>query len=239
MWPMCTPLNVRADVDAYPHAARGRRYTAFPHECVELLRHLTTESVQQRFPTGMPVRPSVLLKSDICREPERQWMCDLRMAVTPRPSTATGALYPNVSRLFSTAVNEIWSGAQAESRLLQLEAELNALQSTPHASSAPRPIRLAVLCAAVAVFLFLGVGSVWCYVRRVRNVSHAPKLSPLCLLFTDIECSSLLWARLPQRMAAALAIHHAVIRRCILRHKAYEVKTVGDSFMIAVAKTEV
>ncbi|KPI83102.1 putative receptor-type adenylate cyclase, partial [Leptomonas seymouri] len=52
-------------------------------------------------------------------------------------------------------------------------------------------------------------------------------------MFTDIESSTALWAALPQRMPEAVATHHRVIRSCLKRHRCYEVKTIGDSFMIA------
>eukprot|EP00668_Euglena_longa_P025945 GGOE01032462.1.p1 GENE.GGOE01032462.1~~GGOE01032462.1.p1 ORF type:complete len:1208 (-),score=384.12 GGOE01032462.1:131-3667(-) len=68
-----------------------------------------------------------------------------------------------------------------------------------------------------------------------RNNSAAPKDSskPFCVLFTDIQSSTHLWATIPDIMAPALDIHHALIRKLISKHKCYEVKTIGDSFMCA------
>eukprot|EP00668_Euglena_longa_P037354 GGOE01048099.1.p1 GENE.GGOE01048099.1~~GGOE01048099.1.p1 ORF type:complete len:1191 (-),score=342.59 GGOE01048099.1:131-3439(-) len=68
-----------------------------------------------------------------------------------------------------------------------------------------------------------------------RNNLAAPKNSskPFCVLFTDIQSSTHLWATIPDIMAPALDIHHALIRKLISKHKCYEVKTIGDSFMCA------
>eukprot|EP00668_Euglena_longa_P028662 GGOE01035953.1.p1 GENE.GGOE01035953.1~~GGOE01035953.1.p1 ORF type:complete len:781 (-),score=240.90 GGOE01035953.1:185-2422(-) len=69
-----------------------------------------------------------------------------------------------------------------------------------------------------------------------RNHSAAPKDAhkPFCILFTDIQASTHLWATVPDIMAPALSTHHALIRQAIAKHHCYEVKTIGDSFMCAV-----
>ncbi|KAG5482124.1 hypothetical protein CUR178_05981 [Leishmania enriettii] len=68
-----------------------------------------------------------------------------------------------------------------------------------------------------------------------RDNDAAPKDGdePVTLIFTDIESSTALWAALPQLMTDAVAAHHRVIRQLIGKYKCYEVKTIGDSFMIA------
>ncbi|KAK7199232.1 receptor-type adenylate cyclase [Novymonas esmeraldas] len=83
------------------------------------------------------------------------------------------------------------------------------------------------LIAAVALILYCCIDS--------RNNDAAPKdgEEPVTLIFTDIESSTALWAALPQLMADAIAAHHRVIRQVIKKYKCYEVKTIGDSFMIA------
>lgn len=80
--------------------------------------------------------------------------------------------------------------------------------------------------ALVSLYLFLSRGSV----RRNRN---APREAPLCLLFTDVESSTSLWQTFSSSMAVAMETHHRVIREVIEACDAYEVKTVGDAFMIA------
>eukprot|EP00668_Euglena_longa_P025675 GGOE01032083.1.p1 GENE.GGOE01032083.1~~GGOE01032083.1.p1 ORF type:complete len:1174 (-),score=330.62 GGOE01032083.1:861-4049(-) len=71
--------------------------------------------------------------------------------------------------------------------------------------------------------------------RSVRDTSAAPKDSckPFCIVFTDIENSTHLWATIPSEMAAALEIHHATTRATLRNFGLYEVKTLGDSFMCA------
>eukprot|EP00667_Euglena_gracilis_P000632 EG_transcript_632 len=73
--------------------------------------------------------------------------------------------------------------------------------------------------------------------HRLGHRSHAvaPKdtSKPFCVLFTDIQASTHLWAVAPDVMASALTTHHALIRKLIARHGCYEVKTIGDSFMCA------
>ncbi|CAD2222938.1 Adenylate and Guanylate cyclase catalytic domain containing protein, putative [Angomonas deanei] len=56
---------------------------------------------------------------------------------------------------------------------------------------------------------------------------------PFCLLFTDIESSTNLWQRFPAVMKEAVERHHRIIRTVIADNGGYEVKTVGDSFIIA------
>ncbi|CBZ25366.1 receptor-type adenylate cyclase a [Leishmania mexicana MHOM/GT/2001/U1103] len=68
-----------------------------------------------------------------------------------------------------------------------------------------------------------------------RDNDAAPKDGdePVTLVFTDIESSTALWAALPQLMTEAIAAHHRVIRQLVKKYGCYEVKTIGDSFMIA------
>src|SRR5947207_580877 len=49
-------------------------------------------------------------------------------------------------------------------------------------------------------------------------------------LFTDIEGSTTLWERLPERMRGALARHDLLLREIIEGHNGRVFKTVGDSF---------
>lgn len=49
-------------------------------------------------------------------------------------------------------------------------------------------------------------------------------------LFTDIEGSTTLWERFPERMRSALARHDSILRDVIERHGGSVFKTVGDSF---------
>lgn len=85
---------------------------------------------------------------------------------------------------------------------------------------------LVVVCVA-AVAAYLGRG-------KSRDLSAAPRASPFAIVFTDIQASTMLWATDAEAMGPALDLHHQLIRGVIAKHKAYEVKTVGDAFMIAV-----
>ena len=69
-----------------------------------------------------------------------------------------------------------------------------------------------------------------------RNNSAAPKDSskPFAVVFTDIQSSTELWAAMPGRMPEIVRMHHTLIRNLIKKHCCYEVKTVGDSFMVVV-----
>jgi predicted ATPase/class 3 adenylate cyclase len=59
------------------------------------------------------------------------------------------------------------------------------------------------------------------------------------LLFTDIEGSTQLLQSLgTDRYAAALALHHALLREVFQRYGGYEVDCEGDSFFVAFARAE-
>eukprot|EP00756_Hemistasia_phaeocysticola_P012695 Hpha_TRINITY_DN15223_c4_g5::TRINITY_DN15223_c4_g5_i1::g.67162::m.67162 len=53
------------------------------------------------------------------------------------------------------------------------------------------------------------------------------------IVFTDIVGSTRLWELAPVTMAEALQQHNNIARELIAKHRGYEVKTIGDSFMIA------
>ena len=53
------------------------------------------------------------------------------------------------------------------------------------------------------------------------------------IVFTDIQSSTELWESLEDSMHAALYLHNALIREQITKYNGYEVKTIGDAFMVA------
>ena len=67
-----------------------------------------------------------------------------------------------------------------------------------------------------------------------RDNSAAPKKEaiPLIVLFVDLDYGTALWGRYPSQMVKAVEDHHKIIRSCVRKHSLYEVKTIGDSFMI-------
>lgn len=65
----------------------------------------------------------------------------------------------------------------------------------------------------------------------------APEVPPpevdVCLVFTDIKGSTLLWETYPIAMRAAIKEHNDIMRRQLRACGGYEVKTEGDAFMVA------
>ena len=57
----------------------------------------------------------------------------------------------------------------------------------------------------------------------------------ITFLFTDIQGSTPLWERAPEKMGAALQIHNAALRQAIETHGGVIFKTVGDAFQAAFA----
>src|SRR4051812_45030615 len=55
-------------------------------------------------------------------------------------------------------------------------------------------------------------------------------------LFTDIEGSTPLWEREPERMRAALAQHNAIVRQAIDAQRGFVFKVIGDAFQTAFAR---
>ena len=58
-----------------------------------------------------------------------------------------------------------------------------------------------------------------------------------CIVFTDIVGSTALWEKAPS-MSDALKVHNVVMRDACRRHGGYEVKTIGDAFMVAFETAE-
>ena len=73
--------------------------------------------------------------------------------------------------------------------------------------------------------------------RRTRDVTHAPK-EKVAIAFTDVQNSTALWKEYPDAMRKAMEMHHATIRKVMSKHHGYEVKTIGDSFMIATGSAD-
>ncbi|MFP2910140.1 adenylate/guanylate cyclase domain-containing protein, partial [Pyxidicoccus sp. 3LFB2] len=60
-----------------------------------------------------------------------------------------------------------------------------------------------------------------------------PPEGTVALVFTDVQGSTRLWERGDASMRAALEVHDALLRSLLADSTGYEVKTQGDSFMIA------
>ncbi|KAJ9466538.1 Adenylate cyclase [Diplonema papillatum] len=60
-----------------------------------------------------------------------------------------------------------------------------------------------------------------------------PPTGLVAFVFTDIDGSTALWEKSPADMDVALEIHNEIMREAARKHGGYEVKTIGDSFMLA------
>src|SRR5579884_3774544 len=69
--------------------------------------------------------------------------------------------------------------------------------------------------------------------RSAQNPKPAAPTGVVTLLFTDIAGSSRLWEQYGDRFIPVWQAHDAVIRDAIQRFGGYEVKSEGDSFMVA------
>lgn len=101
----------------------------------------------------------------------------------------------------------------------------------------PEASNIAVIAGVVAgiggaLILFVVIGLLYMRHHAQQATKNAPTKAPLALIFTDVESSTNLWEAYPC-MAEAMEAHHAIIRGVIEQHECYEVKTIGDSFMIA------
>eukprot|EP01060_Flectonema_neradi_P024780 TRINITY_DN33660_c0_g1_i1.p1 TRINITY_DN33660_c0_g1~~TRINITY_DN33660_c0_g1_i1.p1 ORF type:complete len:1174 (+),score=181.68 TRINITY_DN33660_c0_g1_i1:52-3573(+) len=61
----------------------------------------------------------------------------------------------------------------------------------------------------------------------------SPPTGKVAIVFTDIEGSTPLWEAHPKAMKKSLAIHNQLFRRAIAKFSGYEIKTIGDAFMVA------
>eukprot|EP00906_Rhabdomonas_costata_P011296 RCo016032 len=109
----------------------------------------------------------------------------------------------------------------------------------------PSPFRLIIaLVVGVGGGCLVMVGFVVCLVLGRRRREHARRLldnAPtglVTIVFTDIQGSTLLWDQQPAEMSAALEIHNRVIRSELMKFRGYEVKTIGDAFMVAFHSAE-
>ncbi|KAJ9468052.1 Adenylate cyclase [Diplonema papillatum] len=53
------------------------------------------------------------------------------------------------------------------------------------------------------------------------------------IVFTDIQSSTLSWSLRPDAMKKALQVHNSILRAALREYHGYEVKTIGDAFMVA------
>eukprot|EP01064_Diplonema_japonicum_P024821 TRINITY_DN3555_c1_g1_i1.p1 TRINITY_DN3555_c1_g1~~TRINITY_DN3555_c1_g1_i1.p1 ORF type:complete len:1032 (+),score=131.90 TRINITY_DN3555_c1_g1_i1:61-3096(+) len=68
---------------------------------------------------------------------------------------------------------------------------------------------------------------------EIQSNIPPPQTDCVTIVFTDIQKSTFLWNTNPHAMSDALAKHNNLFRRKMLDFNGYEVKTIGDAFMIA------
>ncbi|KJE92954.1 hypothetical protein CAOG_03826 [Capsaspora owczarzaki ATCC 30864] len=73
------------------------------------------------------------------------------------------------------------------------------------------------------------------YARQLDDICQEvePPTGEVTLVFTDIQNSTAIWESDASAMRTAIKVHNNIMRRCLRRHKGYEVKTEGDAFMVA------
>eukprot|EP00906_Rhabdomonas_costata_P011293 RCo016025 len=79
------------------------------------------------------------------------------------------------------------------------------------------------------------------YFRRLERARRLLAEAPtgiVAIVFTDIQGSTQLWDQHPGAMSKALELHNDLIREEMLKFGGYEVKTIGDSFMMAFSNAE-
>ena len=69
--------------------------------------------------------------------------------------------------------------------------------------------------------------------ETAQRTSIAAPSGTVTILFTDVVRSTDLWEAIPSAMARALDLHNSVMRQELDKYQGYEVKTIGDAFMIA------
>lgn len=72
-----------------------------------------------------------------------------------------------------------------------------------------------------------------CAIRLTGEDAAPPPVGSLGIVFTDIKNSTVLWEASSDAMLKALEIHDRVMRNTIRTHGGYEVKVIGDAFMVA------
>lgn len=71
--------------------------------------------------------------------------------------------------------------------------------------------------------------------RRSKDTKSAPPPigDKITIVFSDIQNSAFLWENCPTEMKEAMMIHNDIIRNAFREYRGYEVRSDGDSFMLA------
>ena len=108
------------------------RYSDNVDAAVAFAKHFASYEEQKRRAVENAINPTIAaLYEDadvIAAVPAFAGLNEVFMGATPRPSTATGAQYDQVSSLYSTAVHAVLTGElDADTALTLLELDLEAL----------------------------------------------------------------------------------------------------------------
>jgi class 3 adenylate cyclase len=120
-----------------------------------------------------------------------------------------------------------------QSWILPAPSDPPAQQQLAPAASATSVVIPAVVIPVGTVVIIGAVVAIIIRARAAAAVKYAPKKPPFALVFTDVESSTRLWETYGNDMSVAMETHHRIIREVIEQYQCYEVKTIGDSFMIA------
>ena len=69
--------------------------------------------------------------------------------------------------------------------------------------------------------------------RSAAVAAPGAKSERAAIVFTDIRASTSIWEAAPDAMKKAMVVHNTVMRSALSAWGGYEVKTIGDSFMVA------
>ena len=85
----------------------------------------------------------------------------------------------------------------------------------------------------IGVLLIIALVTAIFVKKKCCRAAAAPLTShPIGVMFTDIQSSAELWSEMPNAMGSVVDEHNTIMRRLIEKHKCYEVKTIGDAFMV-------
>eukprot|EP01060_Flectonema_neradi_P029028 TRINITY_DN3928_c3_g1_i1.p1 TRINITY_DN3928_c3_g1~~TRINITY_DN3928_c3_g1_i1.p1 ORF type:complete len:859 (+),score=170.82 TRINITY_DN3928_c3_g1_i1:234-2579(+) len=70
-----------------------------------------------------------------------------------------------------------------------------------------------------------------------RNRPPGLETETVTMVFTDIQSSTDIWEKCTSAMREAMECHNNIMRECIQLVNGYEVKTIGDAFMVAFDST--
>ena len=106
---------------------------------------------------------------------------------------------------------------------------------------------ICLYCGIAVTTLVLCLLLLW-YLSRLYYpvatvITNTQSLAPLngehaCIVFTDIQSSSLLWVTLGTSCMLVVQMHNRLIREAVNANHGYEVRTIGDSFLLVFKEVD-